>query len=393
MPNLFIPSKIKVGFQNRSETFTGKLAYVIYYDSKGVLRKEESWKSWRDEKIEPLEIDNTPRSGYLFNKGVQRGGYHWSSGRSLIRVYDPRDFEFEISVDNLMGILMHSDISKRDIVEECVFAWQGKDLVLLPVSSEEYQSSVAYTKKLSEKVSAKSLVKGYTYNQKRSDDVLTYVGYFEWFDWALDKDLKIAPQTNKNRHYEEFETSHHSLGKKHIFFNEKTSSFNPITIETLSSVNTEEVVSNYSMIVENFFKTINSQEIVDVKNIKSDTFYNGNVYSGTVFDTSLNLFVHIHHYSYSEKTDLNDLSSYHAIRESKFSFFDKKTVQTYSESEYNYGWNQKKNPLVKKLQDSAHQMGFGTTLTKDEINQVLVKSGFGKLMFVLKNGALCESKF
>ncbi len=38
----FIPSKIKVGFQERSDTYTGKLAYIIYYDNKGVLRKERS---------------------------------------------------------------------------------------------------------------------------------------------------------------------------------------------------------------------------------------------------------------------------------------------------------------------------------------------------------------
>lgn len=47
---LFIPEKIKIGFQNRQGTYTGKLAYVIYFDKKGVLRKETSWQSWRDEK-------------------------------------------------------------------------------------------------------------------------------------------------------------------------------------------------------------------------------------------------------------------------------------------------------------------------------------------------------
>ena len=30
--NIFIPQKINVGYQNRSDTYTGKLAYVIYYD-------------------------------------------------------------------------------------------------------------------------------------------------------------------------------------------------------------------------------------------------------------------------------------------------------------------------------------------------------------------------
>ncbi|VTS00459.1 Uncharacterized protein OS=Bacillus phage Bcp1 GN=Bcp1_227 PE=4 SV=1 [Gemmata massiliana] len=42
---LFIPDWIKTGFQNRQGTYTGKFAYVIYFDGKGTLRKETSWQS------------------------------------------------------------------------------------------------------------------------------------------------------------------------------------------------------------------------------------------------------------------------------------------------------------------------------------------------------------
>ena len=45
--NIFIPTKINVGFQERKDTYTGKLAYVIYFDEKGKLRKETSWQGWR----------------------------------------------------------------------------------------------------------------------------------------------------------------------------------------------------------------------------------------------------------------------------------------------------------------------------------------------------------
>ena len=67
---IYVPKKIKVGFDNRSDTYTGKLAYVIYYDEKGKLRKETSWNSWRDENIEPEEYDNEPMSGFVLNKKV-----------------------------------------------------------------------------------------------------------------------------------------------------------------------------------------------------------------------------------------------------------------------------------------------------------------------------------
>ena len=74
--NIFIPKTINVGYQNRSGTYTGKLAYVIYYDEKGKLRKEASWNSWRDKKIPNEEFDNVPTTGFVLNKKV----YHILTG-------------------------------------------------------------------------------------------------------------------------------------------------------------------------------------------------------------------------------------------------------------------------------------------------------------------------
>jgi len=93
---LFIPEKIKVGYQERDDTYTKRLAYVIYYDNKGVLRKEKSWEGWRSKKIKADEFENKPHSGFVLNKGVQRYG-HWGSGRNMVRVYDDRGIEFEIT--------------------------------------------------------------------------------------------------------------------------------------------------------------------------------------------------------------------------------------------------------------------------------------------------------
>lgn len=74
---LNIPKTINVGFQGREDTYTGKLAYVVYTDAKGVLRKESSWNSWRDEEIAPVSFENTPTSGFVINKkvGDYRGGW------------------------------------------------------------------------------------------------------------------------------------------------------------------------------------------------------------------------------------------------------------------------------------------------------------------------------
>ena len=165
---LFIPKICKVGFNMRSDTYTKKLAYVIYYDSKGKLRKEPSWNGWiqkpgqkvsewiYDEKngqgshndtvlndtYEPKEFDNVPTEGFVLNKGVggQRESWGWNARNEYIRVYDPRGWEFEISIKNLLFILQECTSSQGKGLEgEFVYSWDGKDLVLLPCNSYEYK--------------------------------------------------------------------------------------------------------------------------------------------------------------------------------------------------------------------------------------------------------------
>lgn len=178
--NLIIPSKINVGFQNRDDTYTKMLAYVIYFDAKGVLRKEKSWSSWRDKKIEPKQFDNTPTEGFVLNKGV--GGTRESWGHNVrneyVRIYDPRNFEFEISVPNLLFILQNCDCSRGKGLEgKFVYAWDKNNLVLLPENAEEYKSSVKYTELQTKSIHVKDLVPGYSYLTK-DRDVITYLGRF-----------------------------------------------------------------------------------------------------------------------------------------------------------------------------------------------------------------------
>jgi hypothetical protein len=90
---LYIPTKLKVGFQKREGTYTGNLAYIVYIDNKGVTRKEKSFEGWRDQTIDVLECDNSPRSGFILNKDIQRWSWsYYSSGRSMVRIYDSRGF-------------------------------------------------------------------------------------------------------------------------------------------------------------------------------------------------------------------------------------------------------------------------------------------------------------
>jgi hypothetical protein len=177
---LFIPDRLNVGFVKRDDTYTGKLAYVIYWDKKGALRKEKSWQSWRDKKIAPKEFDNVPTDGFVLNKKV--GGYksEWNFRDAHIRVYDPRDFEFEISVANLLFILREADCSRGKGLEgRFVYAWDRDELVLLPVDSDEYKKSKAFTDLQGLAVKGKELLPGATYLTKKQEE-LVFVGRYDY---------------------------------------------------------------------------------------------------------------------------------------------------------------------------------------------------------------------
>lgn len=184
MSNIIIPPKINVGFQNRKDTYTGKLAYVIYFDDKGKLHKEPSWSGWRDKKIPNEVFENKPLEGFVLNKKV--GGYKsgWDFRQTYARVYDPRGFEFEITVENLLWILESNNCIKGKGLEgEYIYGWDGGDLVLVPISSPDY----AEIKKKNEIrqnndfIKAKDLIVGATYRTLQ-DELLVYLGRYKYYN-------------------------------------------------------------------------------------------------------------------------------------------------------------------------------------------------------------------
>ena len=244
--NLYIPKKIKVGFQKREGTYQNRLSYIIYYAEDGKIRKEKSWESWRDKTIEPEEFDNLPQDGFVFNKNVQR--YNWShfgSGRSLIRVYDPRGIEFEITTENLIMVLMNTDCLKRGLAGKFVYSWVGPELVLLPVKSEEYENATKYTSLQKGKVGAKDMVPGCSYKTKKGEDLI-YVGKFHWYTWSL---WSGDPRPIS--------------GRKFYIFTENGKEFETKSGLDFLSAKTSDVVSNYAEIIENFQSNVHSSKIIN----------------------------------------------------------------------------------------------------------------------------------
>lgn len=249
---LFIPEKINVGFRERTDTYEGKLAYVIYWDKSGKLRKEKSWDSWRDNKIDPKEFDNVPTSGFVLNKGVGgvKGSYGWNARNEYIRVWDPRGIEFEISVANLLFILMHTNCVKRQLQGDLVYSWEGTELVLLPVNTDEYKNSIAFTDLQDGKVSAKDLVEGHVYETKRQEQ-LVYLGKFDWWEY------KYRKSNNYKKEY--------LCTKKRIFINPDTKYIKDATSLSFLARNTSGLHPEYGNLLELLKNNVHSSKIVGSK--------------------------------------------------------------------------------------------------------------------------------
>ena len=187
--NIFIPKKINVGFQKRSDTYTKKLAYIIYYDEKGNLRKEKSWDSWRDKKIDNEVFDNEPTSGFVLNK--KAGGYStgWNHRQTYVRVYDPRGFEFEINIQNLLYILENTNsIKGKGLEGDFIYGWEGKDLILIPIDSPDYKelNELNNIRHNNEYVKTKDLKLGGIYLHKNGSKYV-YLGKFDEYRYGGEK--------------------------------------------------------------------------------------------------------------------------------------------------------------------------------------------------------------
>ena len=256
--SIYIPEKIKVGYQNRSDTYTKKLAYVIYYDEKNKLRKETSWNNWRDKKIEPNDFDNKPTRGFVLNKKAGDYSGYWGNHRqAYCRVYDPRGFEFEITINNLLYILENCDCLKgKGLDGEFVYGWDRKDLILIPIDSPDYKEIKTRTDKIQngKRFKCKDLIIGSTYltknNQKwvymgRFDKWEKLTNYFRktWYwslsedrdgkwDFDLDDTWTLVPN-NKNTAYK-----HVNKGKYYWFYtgHNSLSFFQKYHFETRKSI-------------------------------------------------------------------------------------------------------------------------------------------------------------
>lgn len=187
--NIFVPKKINVGFQNRDDTYTGKLAYIVYFDEKGKLRKQSSWDNWRNQDIPNEIFDNEPTEGFVINKNAGGVEASWSHNvrKTYVRVYDPRGFEFEITIPNLLWILENcNSIKGKGLEGQFVYGWDGKELVLVPIESPDYREIQAKNEIIhsNDFIKSKDLIPGAAYETVKGEKFV-FLGKHFCFEYEV----------------------------------------------------------------------------------------------------------------------------------------------------------------------------------------------------------------
>lgn len=258
---LNIPNKIVAGFNKRNDTYSGKLAYVVYYRNKAETKivKEKSWNGWVDKSMGTEVYENVPTEGFVINKnaGGVGSGWGWNDRAMKFRVYDPRGFEIEITPRNLLYLLNECTSTKGKGLEgEFVYGWSGADLILVPVDSPEYKNSVENGKFKQRKVNHKDVKPGMSFTTKSKEEVI-YMGRFHWLTV---KEMRRPDFMKGRSRYSSNVFVPHIVetNKKHIFckpWYDKDGNFKPTFIAengftSLATVNSEETVENFSEMMD-----------------------------------------------------------------------------------------------------------------------------------------------
>lgn len=139
------------------------LAFLTYDTHDAASKKRiDTVKNWYgSEKM--CNLDNPPLSGFTFVDVVSR----YRTKNKLMRVFDPRGFIVEVSIDILLEIMQSATIKNGVIQEKCFWARKGAENILIPENTplhEQYLSETVLSKAAN--ISTKNLKVGGLYINK-----------------------------------------------------------------------------------------------------------------------------------------------------------------------------------------------------------------------------------
>lgn len=119
-------------------------------DDKAAEKRKETVDNWtygwgdKDPKDITKVVDNKPMTGFQ----IVDWGRRWSTDNKVARIVDPRGYELEIYIPNLMHLILNCTIDKGMIAEELVWLRDGANNRLYPSDSKEYLEAKAMADKL-----------------------------------------------------------------------------------------------------------------------------------------------------------------------------------------------------------------------------------------------------
>lgn len=175
------------GSDNKCTEYTGHPRYWVTFDPVSTREEAEKLIPYREyvpnlgktsnnPKVKPFEFENVPMEGFVLNKKAGGNNTGWNHRNTYCRVYDPRGFEIEITIPNLLYILENSNsIRGKGLEGKFVYGWQGTELVLIPEQSPEFEEMIGFTKLQEMNLTKKELIPGGIYISAHKER-LTYLG-------------------------------------------------------------------------------------------------------------------------------------------------------------------------------------------------------------------------
>ena len=132
--------------KEKDEDATAPLAFLVPYEDNAAGKKRmdsvDSWmtNSWHSTSMDPrpgLIVDNKPMKGFKIVGFASR----WSTDNKTARISDPRGFELEIYIPNLVALIQDTTIVNGVIQDQLIWAREGANNALISIHSEDYKTA------------------------------------------------------------------------------------------------------------------------------------------------------------------------------------------------------------------------------------------------------------
>ena len=165
-----IPEKVYVGFQGRRTEDEIPLGFMTPYDETAAGKKRQAtvdeWAKpyYGDSSTKSFNsviIDNKPMIGFKIGRAIRRHS-RFGGNSTVVRIEDPRGFELEIGIENLVLLMSNNIMEDCELMQECLWGRDGSKNILLPINSEPYKEYLETQELISNKVSLKDVKIGDT---------------------------------------------------------------------------------------------------------------------------------------------------------------------------------------------------------------------------------------